>query len=42
VRVTENTDLGALALSQNKRFWKLIDAAIAHGEKEGLVDLAAL
>jgi len=35
-------DLEALALSQNKRFWKLIDNAIARGEKEGFVDLADL
>ena len=40
--VTEDTDLEALALSQNKRFWKLIDDAIARGEKEGFVDLADL
>ncbi len=32
----------ALALSQNKRFWKLIDDAIARGKKEGFVDLADL
>ncbi len=42
VPVTEDTDLEALALSQNKRFWKLIDDAIARGKKEGLVDLADL
>jgi prevent-host-death family protein len=40
--VTEDTDLEALALSRNKRFWKLIDEAIARGKKEGLVDLADL
>jgi prevent-host-death family protein len=40
--VTEDTDLEALALSQNKRFWKLIDDAIARAEKEGYVDLADL
>jgi hypothetical protein len=40
--VTEDTDLEALALSQNKRFWKLIDNAIARGKKEGFVDLADL
>jgi prevent-host-death family protein len=33
VPVTEDTDLEALALSQNKRFWKLIDNAIARGKK---------
>jgi len=42
VPVTEDTDLEALALSQNKRFWKLIDDAIARGKKEGFVDLADL
>ncbi|HYL57351.1 MAG TPA: type II toxin-antitoxin system prevent-host-death family antitoxin [Candidatus Acidoferrales bacterium] len=42
VPVTEDTDLEALALSQNKRFWKLIDDAIAHGKKEGFVDLTDL
>ena len=36
VPVTEDTDLEALALSQNKRFWKLIDGAIARGKKRGL------
>ena len=39
--ITE-TDLEVLALSQNKRFWKIIDAAIARGEAEGLTDLADL
>jgi antitoxin (DNA-binding transcriptional repressor) of toxin-antitoxin stability system len=38
VPVTEDTDLEVLALSQNKRFWKIIDQAIAR-EKEGLTDL---
>jgi len=42
VPVTEDTDLEALALSQNKRFWKIIDEAIARGKKEGFVDLADL
>jgi prevent-host-death family protein len=42
VPVTEDTDLEALALSQNKRFWKLIDDAIARGKKEGFVDLSDL
>ena len=37
--VSDDTDLEALALSQNKRFWKIIDEAIARGEKEGFVDL---
>jgi antitoxin (DNA-binding transcriptional repressor) of toxin-antitoxin stability system len=39
VPVTDDTDLEALALSQNKRFWKFIDDAIALGKKEGFVDL---
>lgn len=38
----KDTDLEALALSQNKRRWKLIDDAIARGQKEGFVDLADL
>lgn len=38
----EQTDAEALALSQNKRFWKVIDEAIARGEKEGFVDLEDL
>jgi prevent-host-death family protein len=42
IPVTEDTDLEALALSQNKRFWKIIDDAIARGGKEGYVDLADL
>lgn len=42
VPVTEDTGLEALALSQNKRFWKLIDEAIARGKKEGFVDLSDL
>ena len=40
VPVTEDTDLEALALSQNKRFWKVLDDAIERGKKEGFVDLA--
>ena len=42
VPVNEDTDLEALALAQNKGFWKLIDDAIARGKKEGYVDLAEL
>ena len=42
VPVTEDTDLEALALSRNRRFWKLIDEAIERGKKEGFVDLADL
>lgn len=41
VPITDDTDLEALALSQNKRFWKLIDDAIARGKKS-FVDLADL
>ncbi len=36
--VTEDTDLEVLALSQNKRFWRMFDAAYERGEKEGWVD----
>ena len=36
--VTEDTDLEALALSQNKRFWNLIDRAISRGRNEGFID----
>lgn len=39
VPVTEDTDLEILALSQNKRFWKLIDDAIDRGKDEGFVNL---
>ena len=39
---SEDTDLEALALSQNKRFWKIIDDAIARGKDEGFVDLEDL
>ncbi|MFZ0887939.1 MAG: type II toxin-antitoxin system prevent-host-death family antitoxin [Candidatus Binataceae bacterium] len=42
IPVTEDTDLEALALSRNKRFWKLIDDAIESGKKEGFVDLENL
>jgi len=42
VPVTEDTDLEALALSQNKRFWKLIDTAIEKGKKQGYIDLEEL
>jgi prevent-host-death family protein len=37
--ITEDTDLEALALSQNKRFWRMFDAAYERGEKEGWVEL---
>jgi antitoxin (DNA-binding transcriptional repressor) of toxin-antitoxin stability system len=42
VPVTEDTDLEILMLSQNKRFWKIIDAAIERSKKEGFVDLEDL
>ncbi len=38
----ENTDLEALTLSQNKRFWRMFDAAYERGEKEGSVKLEDL
>jgi antitoxin (DNA-binding transcriptional repressor) of toxin-antitoxin stability system len=34
IPVAQDVDLEALAVSQNKRFWKLIDNAISHGEKK--------
>jgi prevent-host-death family protein len=33
--VTEDTDLEAIALSQNKRFWSLYDRALERAEREG-------
>ena len=35
--ITEDTDLEVLALSQNKRFWRMFDAAYQRGEKEGWI-----
>jgi len=40
--ITEDTDLEVLALSQNKRFWRMFDAAYERAEKEGWVDLDEL
>jgi hypothetical protein len=40
--VTEDTDLEALALSQNRRFWRMFDAAYERAEKEGWIDLDEL
>ena len=40
--VTEDTDLEVLALSQNKRFWRMFDAAYQRAEKEGWTDLEDL
>jgi prevent-host-death family protein len=34
--ITEDTDLEALALSHNKRFWELVDDAIARGKRRAL------
>ena len=42
VPVTEDTDLEVLALSQNKRFWNLIDNAITRAKQERFVDLENL
>ena len=33
--ITEDTDLEIVALSQNKRFWKLYDAALEKANVEG-------
>jgi hypothetical protein len=33
------SDRELLALSQNKRFWRMFDAAYERGEKEGWVEL---
>ncbi len=40
--ITEDTDLEALALSQNKRFWRIFDEAYKQAEKEGWTDLEEL
>jgi len=37
--ITDDTDLEVLALSQNKRFWRIIDDSIARGKAEPLIDL---
>ena len=42
VPVTEETDLEALALAQNERFWRMFDAAVKRAEKEGWSDLDEL
>jgi hypothetical protein len=39
---TEDTDLKTRTLSQNKRFWKMFDAAYERGEKEGWIELEDL
>ena len=33
--ITKDTDLEIVALSQNKRFWKLYDAAVDRANQEG-------
>ena len=33
----EDIDPEVLALSQNKRFWRMFDAAYERGEKEGWI-----
>jgi hypothetical protein len=38
----EDTDLETLALSQNKRFWRMFDTAYQRAEKEGWIDLKDL
>ena len=40
--ITEDTDLEVLALSQNKRFWRMFDAAYERAEKAGWIDLEDL
>ncbi len=40
--ITEDTDLEIMALSQNKRFWRIFDAAYKRAEKEGWVDFKEL
>lgn len=40
--ITEDTDLEVLALSQNKRFWRMFDRAYERAEREGWVALKDL
>jgi prevent-host-death family protein len=37
--ITKDTDLEIVALSQNKRFWNLYDAAVEKANKEGWTPL---
>jgi len=37
--ITEDTDLEIVALFQNKRFWKLYDAALEKANEEGWTSL---
>jgi prevent-host-death family protein len=39
MQITEDTDLEALALSHNQRFWRVFDAAYERAAKQGWVDL---
>ena len=39
---TEDIDPEVLALSQNKRFWRMFDAAYQRGEKEGWIEFEDL
>ncbi|MBI3797789.1 MAG: type II toxin-antitoxin system Phd/YefM family antitoxin [Deltaproteobacteria bacterium] len=40
--VTEETDLEALLLSQDKRFWELFDKSVKSGERKGWTRLEDL
>jgi prevent-host-death family protein len=40
--ITADTYLETLALSQNKRFWRMFDTAYQRAEKEGWIDLKDL
>jgi antitoxin (DNA-binding transcriptional repressor) of toxin-antitoxin stability system len=40
--ITEDTDLEAVALAQNRRFWRLFDTAYERADKEGWRDLDEL
>ena len=40
--VTDETDLEVLALSQNKRFWRLYDRALERADREGWTRLKDL
>jgi antitoxin (DNA-binding transcriptional repressor) of toxin-antitoxin stability system len=42
MQITEETDLETLALAQNKRFWKIFDAAYRQAETDGWTDLEDL
>jgi antitoxin (DNA-binding transcriptional repressor) of toxin-antitoxin stability system len=37
--VTEDTDIEALALAQNKRFWRIFDSAAERANREGWIPL---